>query len=781
MMNRRQKIVQEQFIDDEEKVITRLKSVYSQSLKDINGKVKELDSSIEMLQKAYDSIDGDTIGDLAAAVLGKKAQAMTPAQAQETIKSRIQSKVYQKKYQSALKKQVDTIFDKMQDKEFKLVSDYLDECYENGFIGAMFDLQGQGIPLAMPLDQEAMVRAVQLDSKISHGLYTRLGEDVSLLKKKITAQVSRGISTGMSYQQVAQQLAGYTNIGFNNAVRIARTEGHRIQVQSAMDACYKAKEKGADVIKQWDSTLDGATRESHAQVDGEIRELDEKFSNGLMFPGDPAGGAAEVINCRCALLQRAKWALDEEELEELKKRAEYFGLDKTDSFEEYKKKYLKAAEEEKNGNPFDLYSFTDEQSKAIEWYVSGEGQYINQYHRGRVGSDFGELSDDEKKFSALLDEATRRDVPGNVNSLYRSVDAKAIFGDIDEGDWYDIEGAIMYNDEYSKKKVQGLIDRTKGKTITEKGFMSTTKSLDVAEEWGDFTGSSMPVTLEFDDIPKGLKGADLKHFDIDGDEQFEVLLARNTKYKITDIYAKNGQVHVKAKFIVDDVDDAAEVVTKNAVYNSKKISSQFKLTDAMNEYDYFDEEQEMFRLSAIQEMSGVDNAQARKYLDALCGQRDDYIRASNAGSEYETSWFYGADGKIRSATSGEYFDKAETIHDYIVRSPKYEGEIYRGLSLNEGQIKEFSKGGIFEENGLLSSWTSSMDVADMFAHGRSEELGLTPVVIKTKNPQYGTPVSHLSIFGQEEQEVLVSNLEKSQYTIGDITEKDGVVIIELLG
>ena len=51
---------------------------------------------------------------------------------------------------------------------------------------------------------------------------------------------------------------------------------------------------------------------SHQKVDGEIRELDEPFSNGLMFPGDPAGGAAEVVNCRCALLQRARWALDDE-------------------------------------------------------------------------------------------------------------------------------------------------------------------------------------------------------------------------------------------------------------------------------------------------------------------------------------------------------------------------------------------------------------------------------------------------------------------------------------
>ena len=70
-----------------------------------------------------------------------------------------------------------------------------------------------------------------------------------------------------------------------------------------------------------------------------------------MYPGDPSGGAAEVANCRCALLQRARWALDEDELQTLKDRAEFFGLDKADTFEDYKKKYLKAAETfENSGN-----------------------------------------------------------------------------------------------------------------------------------------------------------------------------------------------------------------------------------------------------------------------------------------------------------------------------------------------------------------------------------------------------------------------------------------------
>ena len=128
-----------------------------------------------------------------------------------------------------------------------------------------------------------------------------------------------------------------------NAMRITRTEAHRISQQAAYDALKKAKDNGAYVVKQWDATLDKRTRPSHARVDGEIRELDEPFSKGLMRPGDPRGRAAEVINCRCQLLQRAKRALDGDELDELKDRAAYFGLDKTADFEEFRRKYMPAS------------------------------------------------------------------------------------------------------------------------------------------------------------------------------------------------------------------------------------------------------------------------------------------------------------------------------------------------------------------------------------------------------------------------------------------------------
>lgn len=349
-MKYREKIVQIEFLDDEERVIRRLQAVYNQSLKYITQKANALQEEIYKIQDKYNSIEDE--------------------QERETLKSMERSKVYQKQYQDALKAQVNSILDKMHRKEFKTVNKYLNDCYDKAFTGNMYVLHGEGIPLIVPIDQEKVVRAVQVNSKISKGLYSRLGEDVDLLKRKITAQISRGVATGMSYSQMAQQLAGYTKTGYNNAVRITRTEGHRIQQESTMDACYAARERGADVVKQWDATMDANTRESHQMVDGEVRALDEKFSNGLMYPGDPSGNAAEVINCRCILLQRAKWALDQKELDRLKERASFYGLDKTKSFDEFNKKYIGTVENSKgNKIKMDLQFFAKIPDEKLTEYA----------------------------------------------------------------------------------------------------------------------------------------------------------------------------------------------------------------------------------------------------------------------------------------------------------------------------------------------------------------------------------------------------------------------------
>lgn len=312
-MNKRQKEVLQSQLDAEMKTLRELKQVYRQALKDCETKIRELSARTDM--------------------------------------ENLQSIIYQKRYQEALKRQLEGVMTSLQSNSYSTVSDYLARCYQDGYIGAMYDLHGQGIPIIVPIDQKAVTRAIQTDSKISQGLYTRLGEDVKSLKTSIRAELSRGIANGSSWNDVARKIGkAFKNTPFskayNNSMRIARTEGHRVQIRSAMDAQQAAKDKGADVVKQWDATLDDRTRETHRMLDGQIRELDEPFEVGGMRADAPGmfNNPAEDCNCRCALLQRARWALDEEELKILQERAKYFGLDKADDFENFKKKYLESVE-----------------------------------------------------------------------------------------------------------------------------------------------------------------------------------------------------------------------------------------------------------------------------------------------------------------------------------------------------------------------------------------------------------------------------------------------------
>lgn len=141
-----------------------------------------------------------------------------------------------------------------------------------------------------------------------------------------------------------------TKAPLSRARTIVRTEAGRVQEQANFDAAQKAKAAGADVVKQWSAVLDGKTRDTHRELDHQIREMDKPFETHgkkAMYPHD-FGDPAEDCNCRCTLLTRARAALDADELKVMQERAEFFGLDKTDSFAEFKEKYLKAAETVEN-------------------------------------------------------------------------------------------------------------------------------------------------------------------------------------------------------------------------------------------------------------------------------------------------------------------------------------------------------------------------------------------------------------------------------------------------
>lgn len=116
--------------------------------------------------------------------------------------------------------------------------------------------------------------------------------------KDIDRVLTEGINQGLGVEEIIARLEN-SDIPEWRAKMIVRTESARAtnftQVAAADDQDYEME-------KQWIAIEDNRTRLTHSNhggVDGERKPLYEPYSNGLMFPGDPRGGGAEVINCRC--------------------------------------------------------------------------------------------------------------------------------------------------------------------------------------------------------------------------------------------------------------------------------------------------------------------------------------------------------------------------------------------------------------------------------------------------------------------------------------------------
>ncbi len=83
---------------------------------------------------------------------------------------------------------------------------------------------------------------------------------------------------------------------------IARTETHNAASYATHE---QHKGLGLEFRKQWVSTNDDRTRSEHGAANGQVVGMDEPFTIGgakMEYPGDPKGGAKNVINCRCVVM-----------------------------------------------------------------------------------------------------------------------------------------------------------------------------------------------------------------------------------------------------------------------------------------------------------------------------------------------------------------------------------------------------------------------------------------------------------------------------------------------
>lgn len=318
-MKKHEKEIEQVLLDNEKDVYNRLEGTYNQALKDVQGKYKELQESIDKL-------------------IEKESRYTNDPEQLEIIKSQIQSKIYQRNYQKALQEQLNNALDTLNSSTVNSIEDYLKTMYQDGFISQLYSLQKYGIPVLAPINHELLVKAVSYNTD-NIPLSKRIYSNVEKAKRQIRDEISRGIATGMSQQDIARNISERMGVSYRKAKQIAQNEGHRVVNDAKIDSMHASKDRGADIVKVWDCTFDKKTRPIHAQLDQQHAEIDDYFeySGGKVFAPKRFGKASLDINCRCALMSVPRWDIEDE----VEKRDNISGeLIKAKDYADFKKRYL---------------------------------------------------------------------------------------------------------------------------------------------------------------------------------------------------------------------------------------------------------------------------------------------------------------------------------------------------------------------------------------------------------------------------------------------------------
>ena len=156
------------------------------------------------------------------------------------------------------------------------------------------------VTLFMPLYKEAALSFFHFQSKSKKGIDTLEPQLLELAQTRAQHIIDGSISLIESVYARTEAKEFITSIPNiyrvpSRAMRIAKTEVNMVSNFALIKAAsYDGLKK-----KIWVSRKDKVIRESHSVLDLETRNIEDFFSNGLLFPGDPTQGVKNIINCRC--------------------------------------------------------------------------------------------------------------------------------------------------------------------------------------------------------------------------------------------------------------------------------------------------------------------------------------------------------------------------------------------------------------------------------------------------------------------------------------------------
>lgn len=180
------------------------------------------------------------------------------------------------------------------------------------------------------------------------------------------------------------------------------------------------------------------------------------------------------------------------------------------------------------------------------------------------------------------------------------------------------------------------------------------------------------------------------------------------------------------------------------------------------------EQNKQFKEGHIETKGKSRKAKIRKRIK---GATTDEVERYSKSLEAYTGVFYDDIKKAyRNKYSGKKVDKgfekySNDLDDFIYRSEKYEGTIYRGLSLTEDDaseiIQNLKKGKTMDMQGV-SSWSSNRNISISFADTKDKEKEIC-LLFNVENKS-GTSIRELSEFPIEDE---VLHPTTSRYILKD--------------
>lgn len=138
----------------------------------------------------------------------------------------------------------------------------------------------------------------ELDVEFDAG---RMDEWIAENSRIAAEEINRTTRTSLAdaLRDEAPRAAVETLFALAISVRAPEIATTRVTTLSVFGATEGARQGGLKT-KTW-KVNSGNPRPEHAMMDGETVGLDEYFSNGMRWPGDPMGGAENNSNCKCSV------------------------------------------------------------------------------------------------------------------------------------------------------------------------------------------------------------------------------------------------------------------------------------------------------------------------------------------------------------------------------------------------------------------------------------------------------------------------------------------------